>query len=329
MHAADQEWILQLESSYPEIVYPPGSPSPPMPKNRRATQQATTPSTFKDVIDSWNCDWLWKDLQWNGRGNWIERAIKDKTLIAVTDGSYMNNMYPSMNSCAFILECTKGRGRLSGGSPELLKAAGAYRGELLGLLAIHLILLAINTIKKDISGLAKIYSDCLGALSQVTNLPSNRIPSKCKHSNILKIIMINCKALSFKRKYIHVAAHQNDNMDFGSLSRPSQLNCACDYAAKRILLDLCPLDIPQQKRLPLEAVSVWAGKEKISTDQAHRLRYYAHRQLAREEFAAAKVLTNHQFEKVDWEMVHQTLNSVPRMFQIFACKQVFDVAGTN
>ena len=24
MHAADQEWILQLESSYLEIVYPPG-----------------------------------------------------------------------------------------------------------------------------------------------------------------------------------------------------------------------------------------------------------------------------------------------------------------
>ena len=40
-------------------------------------------------------------------------------------------------------------------------------------------------------------------------------------------------------------------------------------------------------------------------------------------------MTNHQFEKVDWEMVHRTLNSVPRMFQIFACKQVFNVAGTN
>ena len=24
MHAADQEWILQLESSYLEIIYPPG-----------------------------------------------------------------------------------------------------------------------------------------------------------------------------------------------------------------------------------------------------------------------------------------------------------------
>jgi hypothetical protein len=243
-------------------------------------QQATISLTFKDVIDSWNCDWLWKDLQWTGRGNWIERAIKDKTLIAVTDGSYMNKMYPSMNSCAFILECTKGQGRLTGGFPELSKAAGAYRGELLGLLAIHLILLAINTIKTDIRGLAKIYSNCLGALSQVTNLPTNRIPSKCKHSKILKIIMINWKALLLKRKYIHVAAHQDKNMDFGLLSWPSQLNCACDYAAKRILLDLRPLDIPQQKRLPLEAVSVWEGKEKIRTDQAHRLRYYAHRKLA-------------------------------------------------
>ena len=97
-------------------------------------------------------------------------------------------------------------------------AAGAYRGELLGLLAIHLILLAINTIKPDISGLVTIYSNCLGALGQVTKLPENRIPSKCKHSEILKIVMINCKALSFKRKYIHVAAHQDNNMDFGLLS---------------------------------------------------------------------------------------------------------------
>ena len=136
------------------------------------------PSTFKEVIDSWDCDWLWKELRWTGQGNWIERAIRNKTLVAVTDGSYMNKMYPSMNSCAFILECPKGRGRLTGGFPEPSKAAGAYRGELLGLLAIHLILLAINTIKPDISGLAKIYSDCLGALGQVTKLPENRIPSK-------------------------------------------------------------------------------------------------------------------------------------------------------
>jgi hypothetical protein len=70
-------------------------------------QQATIPTTFKEVIDSWNCNWLWKYLQWTGRGNWIVREIKDNTLIAVTDGSYMNKMYPSMNSCAFILECTK------------------------------------------------------------------------------------------------------------------------------------------------------------------------------------------------------------------------------
>ena len=159
----------------------------------------------------------------------------------------MNKIYPSINSCTFILECTKGQGRLTGGFPELSKVDGAYRGELSGLLAIHLILLAINTIKPDISGLVKIYSDFPGAFGQVKKLPENRIPFKCKHSIILKIIMINCKELLFERKYIHVAAHQDNNMDFGLLSCPSQLNCACNYAAKRIILDLCPLDIPQQK----------------------------------------------------------------------------------
>ena len=135
-------------------------------------------------------------------------------LVAVTDGLYMNKIYPSMNSCTFILECTKGQGQLTGSYPELSKAAGAYRGELLGLLAIHLIVLAINTIKQDISGLAKIYSDCLGALGQVTKLPENHIPSKCKHSDILKIIMINFKDLLIKRRYTHVAAHQHQRLSY-------------------------------------------------------------------------------------------------------------------
>jgi hypothetical protein len=76
-------------------------------------------------------------------------------------------------------------------------------------------------------------------------------------------------------------------------------------------------------------VCVWAGKEKISTNLAHHLRYHAHWQLTREEFSAADILNYGQFDKVDWEMVHRTLSAVPRMFQIFACKQVFDIEGTN
>ena len=50
---------------------------------------------------------------------------------------------------------------------------------------------------------------------------------------------------------------------------------------------------------------------------------------ARKVFSEAGILSHAQFDKVDWEMVHPALHSVPRMFQAFACKQVFDIGGTN
>ena len=107
--------------------------------------------------------------------------------MAVTDGSYIREMYPEVCSCAFVLECLQGRGMIYGSFPEQSKQACAYRRELLGLMAIHLILLAANKMERRLHGCVKIYSDCLGALGKVTSLPDNRLPSRCKHSDILKI----------------------------------------------------------------------------------------------------------------------------------------------
>lgn len=42
-----------------------------------------------------------------------------------------------------------------------------------------------------------------------------------------------------------------------------------------------------------------------------------------------QVLQPDQFDEVWWQAVHKALNEVPRMFQIWACKQVTGVAGTN
>jgi len=45
-----------------------------------------------------------------------------------------------------------------------MMAACAYRGELLGLMAIHLIILAANKVQPDLTGLIDLYFDCVGAL---------------------------------------------------------------------------------------------------------------------------------------------------------------------
>jgi hypothetical protein len=91
--------------------------------------------------------------------------------MAVTYGSYIQEHYPEICSAAFILECKHSGGRVSGAFPEALMEAKAFRREMLGLMAVHLLLLDVNTVSPGLTGLVGVYSDCLGALSRVAELP--------------------------------------------------------------------------------------------------------------------------------------------------------------
>ncbi len=53
---------------------------------------------------------MWDNLKITVNIGWIAEAIANNTLIAITDGSYTKELYPNLNSAAFVLECTKGRG---------------------------------------------------------------------------------------------------------------------------------------------------------------------------------------------------------------------------
>ena len=186
-----------------------------------------------------------------GDTSWLEEAIAANSLMAVTDGSYVKEIYPHINSAAFVFECTQGRGRLWGSFVEHTPDAGSYRGELLGLMAIHLILRGVSVVSPNLTGSVLILSDCLGALKKVSELPPYRIPTKCSHSDILKNIMVNCSDLGFSLTYSHVKAHQDDGSAYGSLSRDAQLNCQMDYHAKRAIHEANgPQDIPN-RRFPL------------------------------------------------------------------------------
>ena len=104
------------------------------------------PKCLLDVLIKWDCIWMWKSLRLIEDDNWLEESIAAGKCIAVTDGSYIRELYPELCSAAFIIECTEGRGLIVGAFPEQSAAASAYRGKLLGILAIHLILLASNTV---------------------------------------------------------------------------------------------------------------------------------------------------------------------------------------
>ena len=142
-----------------------------------------------------------------GGVTWISKLITNSTLIPVIDGSYIQELFPNLCSATFVLECSAGCRRIMGSFLESLLVANTYRGELLGLMVIHLILLSINKIHRNLAGSVVIVSDCLGALNRVTYLPPYRIPSCCCHSDIVKNILIYCRDLTFTTYYLHIKAH--------------------------------------------------------------------------------------------------------------------------
>ena len=182
------------------------------------------PTDFLDVLHRWGQTWIWNDITVTGGTDWFAQAIVDNCLVAVTNGSYIKEHYPKLCAAAFMLECTKGRGQLVRAFAEASAGANAYCGELLGLMAVHLLLLAVDTVSPGLSRSATIYSNCLGALGRVAKLPPYCILSRCWHSDILKTIMVNCASLSFQREYHHVVAHQDNHTRWEDLTRAAQLN---------------------------------------------------------------------------------------------------------
>ena len=92
------------------------------------------------MLRGWGNTWMWDNLAIMGDLEWIAALIADNSCVTVTDGSCMKDLYLYLNSAAFVLECSKGRGRLVGSFEENTPNAGSYRSQLLGLMAIHLIL---------------------------------------------------------------------------------------------------------------------------------------------------------------------------------------------
>ena len=89
-----------------------------------ATIQESLPESFLDVLCEWGNTWMWDSLKLLGEDDWLETAIQEGTCIAVTDGSYIREIFDDVCSCGFVLECLEGRDRILGSFPEHYHRAG-------------------------------------------------------------------------------------------------------------------------------------------------------------------------------------------------------------
>ncbi len=74
----------------------------PMPPTRAAL------TNFWEAMQGWGNTWLWDNLVVSGDIGWIAGSIADNSCVAATDGFYMKQVYPNLNSAAFVFKCSKG-----------------------------------------------------------------------------------------------------------------------------------------------------------------------------------------------------------------------------
>ena len=141
--------------------------------------------------------------------------------------------------------------------------------------------------------------------------------------------MVNCRNLNFTCSYSHVKAHQHEDMSYQYFSRPSQLTCIMDDHAKKVIWGLEGLHLPAQDIFLLKPVAIFVGDEKVTSNTGGSLRLWVHQQLAKELFFKLGIMTPLGFKEVAWRLVYDTLHEVPRLFQLWACKQVMNIAGMN
>jgi hypothetical protein len=70
------------------------SASPPIP---------ISPADCWHAIKVWGNSWIWDNLSMRGEVSWLTEWIADNSLVAVTNGSYMKEVYPNINLAGFCL----------------------------------------------------------------------------------------------------------------------------------------------------------------------------------------------------------------------------------
>ena len=106
-----------------------------------------------------------------------------------------------------------------------------------------------------------------------------------------------------------------------------QLNLHCDGTANHVTWDLPPEELPQQRTFLLDPISVWTGDKKLTSDATKSLRFRVHKQLEEKTYYQLGPMSPHQFKEIAWKQVYDALCETPRIFGIWACKQVTNIAG--
>ena len=200
---------------------------------------------------------------------WVVDAITNSTAVWVTDGSYNKEVAPLISGAGWILFCTRTKQQMYGSFYKASPKAGSYRAELLGLLAIYVLVAAIEQYFKLDKSTAIIAYDDKGALFKSKEY-CQRIPNGASQADIKHVLRNTKTKLKVSFDYKWVRAHQDDYKLWHQLTLLQQLNCICDTLAKSAVThSLSPTASRRHMQvLPTDSVVVFVGDVKQTSNIA-------------------------------------------------------------
>jgi hypothetical protein len=191
--------------------------------------------TFWTYLKSLGGEWKWDNIQGGKMGvEWIRTALIDGLFIRVTDGSYNRVRAKHVSGSGWVICCTRTRHLLRGSFFKTSPKAGLYRGELLGLVALHVMIAAVTQFYKANTAIGKIYCNNILALGQSSKTGKHN-STGIKHSDLHRVIRTIKCFINIRMVYSHVQAHQDRVLPWSMLTLEQQWNVICDELANGVV----------------------------------------------------------------------------------------------
>ena len=100
---------------------------------------------FLAHLRAYRGEWFLDSIQTPGVTHWLAEAMENRTLTLVTDDLYTEHLNQNISGAGWIIQGRATEKRVQGSLAEWSTSAGSYLGELLGMLAMRIFLLAAES----------------------------------------------------------------------------------------------------------------------------------------------------------------------------------------
>ena len=311
-----------------------GPPLPPL--------QPPSP-TFWESLMNGGGEWMWDYVSDRSPDLvWLKRALEEGTAILATDGSFSRTRCSTVCGAGWIIACRRCKRTLSGSFSEWSSSANAYRGELLGLVALHTLLLQMCRYYNLTKAKGKITCDSKSALMESGQRRRRIRPGAPQGDIFLTLRSIHQEIPWADITYEWVKSHQDSRLPWRCLTLEEQLNTTCDALANGAVTRALTLGSrpTTPTLLPFERAAVVLEGVKITSQVAPAIRHALGKVEARLFYTRAvdRVRGSNRgglgwneqdFDAVDWEALSRVLQKKPEGFQLWLSKQSIGVCATQ